>query len=1038
MKKISSIWTAKNLNFARLPLMKVLFLALVVIFLSNISPSFSKSAVSQEILQASVEEGGEGYLKSFVSVDDNALDIPSISRDGYLTSVNAGIVSGSNTSEDYVNFFIKALLSTSNTRPIVNILTAHGNSVKVDMQDLLRAVSDQKSPQLTKVADVGAVNIPVNVQANNNSEKDQILNVSKSEVNQAINARSMSIQTRAVAYAPGVEIGDGAQSGGKSNIAIGLGFSPPPPNGGSVYHAAWIAKDNYNAIAIGSNAYIRQGANSTVVIGHNTEVGASSSGSTIIGGSSDIGSNAKYSTALGFVAKVRNNIQGAVALGYYSKAITNGGVRGYDPKAGKISTSSNMAWQSASNLGAVSIGDVKDGKTRQITGLAAGTEDTDAVNVAQLKALEKAIGKGSSSGGGGDSGWTFMSIGDVTQNETAIVVDVNSEKPLLVQNDSNVKITGESGGIKFSLNDAITVESVNLGKTILSESGLIFANGPSISASGIDAGRTRVTGLALGDISEKSTDAVTGAQLAKLAQQTGFAWVDDLKRFVPSGEETFLAPYISVDGEHDIPKDPNDWPQGTGIGGASFGPDGSFFTYTNIPDAFSATARSLFNVNKRLSNVFINSLVWNEEAGAFVAQHEVDGKKVGSKITFLANGDVKPDSVDAITGAQLYDTNSKIAEYLGGGASYKDGTWAAPTFTIRQFGKDGTSQDATYNTVADAFAGVGTSFENVNNRFTDVVSSFDNKLADITKIIQGDALLWSETEDAFVAMHGEKKSSSKIKYLAKGDINANSTNAINGSQLYALGTSVAKSLGGGASYENGTWKVPTFTLKQFGKDGTSKDATYNTVAAAFAGVGASFTNIENKITNDINKEINKTKNDALLWSNGKGAFVAAHGQDGAKSNSKITSLQAGIVSEGSTDAINGSQLHVLGASVAKSLGGEASYKDGTWIGPTFMLKQFDKNGLFKEETYHNVTAAFAGIDTNFTNVVKNFDTKIDDITAQVQGDALLWDKDADAFVAKHGEEKSNSKIKYLAQGDISVSSSDAVNGSQLFETNTTV
>lgn len=86
-------------------------------------------------------------------------------------------------------------------------------------------------------------------------------------------------------------------------------------------------------------------------------------------------------TSIGYDAKVSK--EGGVALGYKSNATVDKGAAGYDPTTGATSTETNSTWKATS--AAVSVGDVKNGVTRQITSVAAGTADTDAVNVAQLK-----------------------------------------------------------------------------------------------------------------------------------------------------------------------------------------------------------------------------------------------------------------------------------------------------------------------------------------------------------------------------------------------------------------------------------------------------------------------------------------------------------------------------------------------------------------------------------------------------------------------------------------------------------------------------
>lgn len=84
--------------------------------------------------------------------------------------------------------------------------------------------------------------------------------------------------------------------------------------------------------------------------------------------------------------------EGSIALGAWSRADIGGGIYGYDPAANGLSTNSAGAWHSS--WGALSIGDRASYSTRQITNLAAGTDDTDAVNVAQLKASRIEINGG--------------------------------------------------------------------------------------------------------------------------------------------------------------------------------------------------------------------------------------------------------------------------------------------------------------------------------------------------------------------------------------------------------------------------------------------------------------------------------------------------------------------------------------------------------------------------------------------------------------------------------------------------------------------
>lgn len=92
-------------------------------------------------------------------------------------------------------------------------------------------------------------------------------------------------------------------------------------------------------------------------------------------------------TTIGYDAKA--SVEGGVALGYKSNATVDKGAAGYDISTKAASTDTSSTWKATAS--AVSVGDVANDVTRQITSVAAGTNDTDAVNVAQLKKVETKI-----------------------------------------------------------------------------------------------------------------------------------------------------------------------------------------------------------------------------------------------------------------------------------------------------------------------------------------------------------------------------------------------------------------------------------------------------------------------------------------------------------------------------------------------------------------------------------------------------------------------------------------------------------------------
>lgn len=149
-------------------------------------------------------------------------------------------------------------------------------------------------------------------------------------------------------------------------------------------------------------------ASNNIVMGNDHTVTADNT--VAIGGlSGEDTRSVANTTSIGYDAKV--NQEGGVALGYKSNATVDKGAAGYDPATGVASTETNSTWKATS--AAVSVGDVGNGITRQITSVAAGIADTDAVNVAQLR---KAVA--GASAGGADTRNIVTAGENVTIDET--------------------------------------------------------------------------------------------------------------------------------------------------------------------------------------------------------------------------------------------------------------------------------------------------------------------------------------------------------------------------------------------------------------------------------------------------------------------------------------------------------------------------------------------------------------------------------------------------------------------------------------------
>ena len=411
-------------------------------------------------------------------------------------------------------------------------------------------------------------------------------------------------------------------------------------------------------------------------------------------------------------------------------------------------------------------------------------------------------------------------------------------------------------------------------------------------------------------------------------------------------------------------------------GGSSVNPDDGT---VNAP-TYNLKNGNKNNVGSALTVLDENTLQWDQIKGKYSAVH---GSSTTSVITDVANGTISAASKDAVNGSQLYDLQQDALLWNGTAFSAAHGTEATSKITNVTAGNlTASSTDAVNGSQ------LKTTNDNVSTNTTNIATNTTNitNLTDSVGDLKDDSLLWNKAAGAFSAAHGTE-ATSKITNLLAGKISSNSTDAINGSQLYGVADSFTSYLGGGADIsDTGVLSGPTYTI-----GGTD----YTNVGDALAAINTSFST---------------SLGDALLWDATAGKFSAKHGINNAPS--VITDVANGAVSSTSSDAINGSQLYGVSDYIADALGGNAVVNtDGSITTPTYAIAG---------GSYNNVGDALEAIDTTLD-------------------DALLWDTTANggngAFSAAHGKDKTASVITNVANGAVSATSSDAINGSQLYSTN---
>ncbi|XIS12920.1 YadA-like family protein [Escherichia coli] len=639
--------------------------------------------------------------------------------------------------------------------------------------------------------------------------------------------------------------------------------------------------------------------------------------------------------------------------------------------------------------------------------IAMGAESEAAENATAIGFNADAIGKSSLALGDNASAGETNSIaigqGSEASKLDSIALGSNSrsagENAIALGNNSNA---GGKNSLAFGFN---TTANGDNAVAIGANSSAGADNTVSVGSSSL---KRKIVNMGNGDINNVSSDAINGSQLYAISKSVSDrlgGYHDDPDNVINS-DGTLKAPtYYLQSGQYNnvgealqsIDNNTLHWDSKSNKYSAShtvFNANGSVKStsakniITDVADGtISATSSDAVN-GSQLYNLKQDALLW--DGTAFSAKHGTSN--TNSKITNVADGAVSASSKDAVNGSQLYDLKQDALLWDGTAFSAKHGTsntdskitnvLAGTVSSTSTDAINGTQLQSTASTIT-SYLGGGAAMSNdgvfTGPQYNIGGKNYTNVGAALTAL-DNDALLWDATANsntgAFSAAHGTLKTASKITNVANGDILANSYDAINGSQLYSLADSFTSYLGGGADINNaGVLIAPTYTIGS---------KTYNNVGDAL---------------NAINSSFSTSISDALLWDSTANKFSAKHGG----TNSIITNVADGTISSTSSDAVNGSQLYDTSKYIADAMGGDAEVNaDGTMTAPTYSIAN---------EDYHSVGEALDALDDN----------------------ALLWDEDAGAYNASH--DGNASKITNVAAGDLSTTSTDAVNGSQLNATN---
>ncbi|KWE32924.1 ESPR-type extended signal peptide-containing protein [Burkholderia territorii] len=359
--------------------------------------------------------------------------------------------------------------------------------------------------------------------------------------------------------------------------------------------------------------------------------------------------------------------------------------------------------------------------------------------------------------------------------------------------------------------------------------------------------------------------------------------------------------------------------------------------------------------------------------GASSAANRANTVSVGSNVSGSAftrqivNVGAGTAATDAVNVAQL----TPVVTALGGGASIDATTGAvtAPTYTLANGGTQTTvggalgALDDGLTIAKGDIAKNASAITTINNQLTDLS---DGTLGLVQQAGAGaDITVAKDTDGAAVNFSGTAGDRT-LAGVAAGAVSATSHEAINGSQLHGVSTSIASAIGGNSTVNpDGSISAPTFTVGD-GKGGTT---TVHTVGDVVANIDDRVTTNEGDITKLTDQIGSGTV--GLVQQAGAGADITvAKDTDGAAVNFSGTAgdrtlagVAAGAVSATSHEAINGSQLHGVSTSIASAIGGNSTVNpDGSISAPTFTVG----DGKGGTTTVHTVGDVVANIDDRVT------------------------------------------------------------------------
>ncbi|MFM0133162.1 YadA-like family protein [Paraburkholderia sediminicola] len=780
-------------------------------------------------------------------------------------------------------------------------------------------------------------------------------------------ATHTSTDTNAMAIGPtaaatGVNataVGAQAAAGSRGSTAIGAAAAALAVNATVVGAGASSGFDATNGVSIGYMADA-EGADSLSL---GTSSMANGDGSVAMGTNTFTATGATNALALGTNAQV--NTPGSVALG-----------------SGSV----------ADRVNSVAVGSAT--LRRQIINVADGTFDSDAATVGQLKVVTGALGGGAAINQDGSIAAPAYAIGGTTYNDVGAAL-------------AAVAKSSEAGGVDALQYDTAKHDIATLGN----------AGAP-----------VKLTNIADGALTAYSSDAVTGAQLygtnQAVAQNTadiagistninngtiGLVQQDPVSRdlTVAKGTDGKHVDFTGTTGPRELLGVAAGTTAGSAVnlsqlspvvaslgGGATVNPDGSVTgptyhvqagTQTTVGGALSSLDTGLSSLQKQINTGTVGLVTQDATSHDLLVGAATDGAHVNMagtggdrSISGVAAGAINAVSDQAVNGAQLYANTASTAAALGGGAKINpDGTLKKPIYNIG---------GSTYSDVGAALAAAVTAGVSAN----------------------ANSVQYDSTSHDTVTL-GNTGTPVRITNVRAGAVAADSSEAVNGSQLFATNQAVAQNASDIAAN--------TGSIANLDQRVTNNTTEITNLDARTTTIEGDVSNITNQITNG---EIGLVQQDQVSRN-----LTVAKDLDGASVNFTGTGGARELtgVAAGSTDAsaVNVGQVKPMVAALG---GGAQINADGSVTGPTYHMQG---------GTQTTVGDALGSLDSGLTTLQQSMETGgIGIVTQDPVSRIINVGATTDGGLVNIAGTAGNRVLTGVAPGAVNAASTDAINGAQLY------